>query len=117
MKLAAVNRTVNSPVAVDATEESLPEDGGIIIGRESGPPYSPPPYSTPSTHPHKPSEGPPHLKVPGCMCEMLLRWRMFTHTPISRVSRDIRPSQRQASTVQRNRPPGPKFMIPLPAEY
>ena len=49
--------------------------------------------------------------VPGCMYEMLLRGRMFTHTPISRVSQDIR--QRQASTVQRNRPPGPKFMIPL----
>jgi hypothetical protein len=102
-------------VAVNATEEGFPEDEVIIIGRESRPPSGPPPYLRPSPHPYEPSEGPPGLMVPGCMCVMLLRGRMFTHPPISRVSRDIR--QRQASVVQRGRPPGPKFMIPLPVEY
>ncbi|KAF8497912.1 hypothetical protein F5888DRAFT_1803366 [Russula emetica] len=34
IKLAALDRTVNSPVAVNATGESLPEDEVVIIGRE-----------------------------------------------------------------------------------
>lgn len=115
--MATVGRALSNPVAVNPTEESFPEDEVIIIERVSSPssPSSPPPYSMQSPLSYEHSEGPPHLTVFECMCEILLRGRMFTPTPISRVSQDIR--QRQASTVQHNHPPSPKFMITLPAGY
>src|SRR5258708_3975119 len=100
-------------MAVNVTEESLLEDEVIIIKREPSPtPSGPPPYPTPSPYQDEHSEDPPPLTVPERTCGMLLRRRMLTNSPISRVFRDIR--QRQAPTIQHNRPPGPKCVIPLP---
>ena len=100
-----------------ATDKNLylPEEVMVIerevmaIERES----SPPPYPTPTPQQDEPSEDFSYLMVSERACEMwFVGACLFTHSPISRVFRNLH--QRQASTVRRNGTPGPECVIPLP---